>query len=41
MAFEIDESPFEDDLLQLGKVRDLLIDQPHALRKNGLLSTST
>lgn len=36
--FEIDESPFEDDLLQLGRVRDILIDQTRALRKNWLVS---
>lgn len=36
--FEIDESPFEDDLLQLGRVRDILIDQTRALRKRWLVS---
>ena len=36
--FEIDESPFEDDLLQLGRVRDILIDQTRALRKRWLMS---
>jgi NTE family protein len=36
--FEIDESPFEDDLLQLGRVRDILIDQTRALRKNWLVT---
>jgi NTE family protein len=36
--FKIDESPFEDDLLQLGRVRDILIDQTRALRKRWLVS---
>lgn len=36
--FEIDESPFEDNLLQLGRVRDILIDQTRALRKRWLVS---
>jgi NTE family protein len=36
--FEIDESPFEDDLLQLGRVRDILIDQTRGLRKRWLIS---
>ncbi len=36
--FEIDESPFEDNLLQLGRVRDILIDQTRALRKRWLIS---
>lgn len=36
--FEIDESPFEDYLLQLGRVRDILIDQTRALRKRWLVS---
>lgn len=35
--FEIDETPFEDDLLQLGRVRDILIDQTRALRKRWLV----
>jgi len=35
--FEIDQSPFEDDLLQLGRVRDILIDQTRALRKRWLV----
>ncbi|WP_300320190.1 patatin-like phospholipase family protein [Accumulibacter sp.] len=35
--FAIDESPFEDDLLQLGRVRDILIDQTRALRKRSLV----
>ena len=35
--FAIDESPFEDDLLQLGRVRDILIDQTRALRKRALI----
>jgi NTE family protein len=36
--FEIDESPHEDDLLQLGRVRDILIDQTRALRKRWLVT---
>lgn len=36
--FEIDDSPFEDDVLQLGRVRDILIDQTRALRKNWLVT---
>ncbi|NCA69490.1 MAG: patatin-like phospholipase family protein [Sphingobacteriia bacterium] len=36
--FKIDESPFEDDLLQLGRVRDILIDQTRALRKRWLIA---
>ena len=35
--FAIDETPFEDDLLQLGRVRDILIDQTRALRKRWLI----
>ncbi|NMQ29363.1 patatin-like phospholipase family protein [Candidatus Accumulibacter phosphatis] len=35
--FEIDESPFEDDLLQLGRVRDILIEQTRALRRRSLI----
>lgn len=36
--FEIDQSPFEDNVLQLGRVRDILIDQTRALRKRWLIS---
>jgi NTE family protein len=36
--FEIDETPHEDYLLQLGRVRDILIDQTRALRKRWLIS---
>lgn len=36
--FKIDESPFEDDLLQLRRVRDILIDQTRALRKSWLVT---
>ncbi|MCB2188051.1 MAG: patatin-like phospholipase family protein [Deltaproteobacteria bacterium] len=36
--FKIDVSPFEDDLLQLGRVRDILIEQTRAIRKNWLVS---
>ena len=36
--FEIDENPAEDDLLQLGRVRDILIDQTRALRKRWLIA---
>jgi NTE family protein len=32
----IEERPFEDDLLQLGRVRDILIDQTRALQKRWL-----
>ena len=31
--FEVDESPAEDHVFQLGRVRDILIDQTRALRK--------
>jgi NTE family protein len=36
--FAIDETPFEDNLLQLGRVRDILIDQTRSLRKRWLIS---
>jgi NTE family protein len=36
--FEIDENPFEDNLFQLGRVRDILIDQTRSLRKRWLIS---
>ena len=36
--FEIEESPWEDNLLQLGRVRDILIDQTRALRKRWLIT---
>jgi NTE family protein len=36
--FEIEESPWEDNLLQLGRVRDILIDQTRALRKRWLIA---
>lgn len=36
--FEIDETPAEDDIFQLGRVRDILIDQTRALRKRWLVS---
>ncbi|MBN1566305.1 MAG: patatin-like phospholipase family protein [Acidobacteria bacterium] len=36
--FKIDPKPFEDDLLQLGRVRDILIDQTRSLRKRWLMS---
>lgn len=36
--FAIDETPFEDNLLQLGRVRDILIDQTRSLRKRWLVS---
>jgi NTE family protein len=35
--FEIEESPHEDYLRQLGRVRDILIDQTRALRKSTLI----
>ena len=35
--FEIEESPWEDNVLQLGRVRDILIDQTRALRKRWLV----
>jgi NTE family protein len=36
--FGIDEEPWEDNVLQLGRVRDILIDQTRALRKRWLVS---
>lgn len=36
--FEIKEKPPEDELFQLGRVRDILIDQTRALRKRWLIS---
>jgi NTE family protein len=36
--FEIDESPFEDDLLQLNRVSDILIDQCRGLRQEWLVT---
>jgi NTE family protein len=36
--FEIKENPPEDHVLQLGRVRDILIDQTRALRKRWLIS---
>lgn len=36
--FKVDETPFEDNLLQLGRVRDILIDQTRALRKRWFIS---
>ena len=35
--FEIEESPWEDNILQLGRIRDILIDQTRALRKRWLV----
>ncbi|HMN21028.1 MAG TPA: patatin-like phospholipase family protein [Ottowia sp.] len=35
--FELQESPHEDNVLQLGRVRDILIDQTRALRKRWLV----
>jgi NTE family protein len=35
--FEVQESPWTDNLLQLGRVRDILIDQTRALRKRWLV----
>jgi NTE family protein len=35
--FTIDETPPEDNILQLGRVRDILIDQTRALRKRWLI----
>jgi NTE family protein len=34
----VDEKPFEDELLQMGRVRDILIEQARALRKRWLVS---
>ena len=36
--FEVEEKPFEDNIFQLGRVRDILIDQTRALRKRWLIS---
>jgi len=36
--FEVDESPAVDNVFQLGRVRDILIDQTRALRKRWLIS---
>lgn len=36
--FEVQESPHEDNVLQLGRVRDILIDQTRALRKRWLVA---
>lgn len=36
--FEVEERPAEDDIFQLGRVRDILIDQTRALRKRWLIS---
>ena len=36
--FEIKERPAEDEIFQLGRVRDILIDQTRALRKRWLIS---
>lgn len=36
--FDIDETPPEDEIFQLGRVRDILIDQTRALRKRWLIS---
>lgn len=36
--FKIDEKPAEDDIFQLGRVRDILIDQTRALRKRWLIA---
>ena len=36
--FRIDEKPAEDDIFQLGRVRDILIDQTRALRKRWLIA---
>lgn len=35
--FEVDEKPPEDEIFQLGRVRDILIDQTRALRKRWLV----
>lgn len=35
--FEVDEKPAEDYVMQLGRVRDILIDQTRALRKRWLI----
>lgn len=36
--FKIDENPPEDNIFQLGRVRDILIDQTRALRKRWLIT---
>ena len=36
--FEVEEKPAEDHVFQLGRVRDILIDQARALRKRWLIS---
>lgn len=36
--FEVEEKPAEDDIFQLGRVRDILIDQTRALRKRWLVA---
>ena len=36
--FDVEERPHEDHLLQLGRVRDILIDQTRALRKRWLVA---
>ncbi len=36
--FKIDEKPAEDNVFQLGRVRDILIDQTRALRKRWLIA---
>lgn len=36
--FEVDESPAVDNIFQLGRVRDILIDQTRALRKRWLIA---
>ena len=36
--FEVERSPHEDHVLQLGRVRDILIDQTRALRKRWLVT---
>ncbi len=36
--FGVEEEPWEDNVLQLGRVRDILIDQTRALRKRWLIS---
>lgn len=37
-SFGIDEEPWEDNVLQLGRVRDILIEQARALRRRWLVS---
>lgn len=39
--FEVEDSPHEDKLRQLGRVRDILIDQTRALRKRWLVAEFT